>query len=250
MSKSNNSELCRLCLKGSVTLRRSHVLSELLYKEVYDKRHRTVGVAPWTEKKDNILQKGLLEYLLCGECEECLAKWERYAADVLSNLPSADDKRPGEIVWARGLDYRTFKLFQMSLLWRCSVAEGPTFAAVDLGPHEDKIRQLLLASDPDKPWHYGCIVAALRQPGSLRGMVKFPGKLRIEGYYAYHLVACGLVWFFIVSSHTEQFSGKDLFMSEAGDLPIHVSTETAKDFFAGLACELSKLEAEPIGIKD
>lgn len=244
MSKGNNSGQCRLCLTGSVTLRYSHVLSELLYEEVYDERHRTVGVDPRPEKKDKIMQKGLREYLLCADCEGRVAKWEHCAANVLRNFPATDDKRPGEIVWVRGIDYRMFKLFQMSLLWRCSIAEGPTFAAVDPGPHEDKVRQMLLAADPGKPWQYGCIIAALRQPGSPRGMVKFPGKLQIEGHYAYHLVVRGLVWFFVVSSHAERLSGKGSFLLEAGDLPIHVSSETAKDFFTGVARELDNLKKD------
>lgn len=244
MSERNNPGRCRLCLREPVILRHSHLLSEFLYKEVYDERHRTVGVDPRPEKKDRILQKGLREYLLCGDCEGGLAKWEHYAANALENFPATGDKRPGEIAWVRGIDYCMFKLFQMSLLWRCSIAEGPTFAAVDLGPHQDKLRQMLLKADPGKPWQYGCIVAALRQPGSLKNMVRFPGKLRIEGHYAYHLVVRGLLWFFVVSSHAERLSGSGSFLSEAGDLPIHVSSETAKDFFVGVAREIDKLKKE------
>lgn len=234
------SQHCRLCLKEDVDLRRSHILSEFLYEEVYDEQHRTVGVDPRPEKKDRVLQKGIREQLLCGECEGRLSKWEVYAAGVMRHLPSTANCKPGDLVWQRGLDYAKFKLFQMSLLWRSSIAEGATFAEVDLGPHTEKLRQMLFAENPGKPWEYGCIIAALRESESWKGIVKFPGKLRLEGHNAYHLVVKGLVWFFIVSNHAEKLSGQRSFLSERGDLPIHVPTKTAEEFFRGVARELEK----------
>jgi hypothetical protein len=143
-------------------------------------------------------------------------------------------------VWKHGLDYAQFKLFQMSLLWRCSIATAPHFSAVALGPHEERVRQMLAAGNPGDPWKYGCIIAALRQPASLQGMVKFPGQLRIEGHYAYHFVVWGLVWFFVVSSHTDHFRGKGSFLSKSGDLPIHVSSKTAQAFLTDMARKLTK----------
>ena len=74
----------------------------------------------------------------------------------------------------------------------------------------------------------------------MRGIVKFPGRLRIEGRYAYHLVVWGLVWFFVVSSHANQMSGQASFLSARGDLPIHTSSKTAKEFFSGLARQLAE----------
>jgi hypothetical protein len=99
---------------------------------------------------------------------------------------------------------------------------------------------MLVEENPGKPWEYGCFIAALRKPGSVKGMVKFPGQLRIEGHRGYHLVVWGLLWFFVVSSHAARLSGKDSFLSGRGDLPIHVSDETAEAFFADVARELTK----------
>lgn len=235
---------CRLCLREGVELRRSHILSEFLYQEVYDERHRTIGVDPRPDKKDRVLQKGIREPLLCGDCEGKLSKWEVYAAGVMRQLPTTADCKPGDVVWQRGLDYAKIKLFQMSLLWRCSIAEGPTFAEVDLGPHAERLRQMLLAEDTGRPWEYGCIIAALRKSERWTGIVKFPGKLRIEGHNAYHLVVKGLVWLYVVSSHAQKLSGQGSFLSESGDLPIHVSSETAEGFFRGVARELEKAGKE------
>lgn len=210
MASSSPNQKCRLCLRDDVTLRQSHVLSEFLYKGVYEYKGKhsrsAIGIDPRADRPDRVIQKGLREALLCDSCENHLSKWENYAAKILSKLPPTDSRHPGDIVWLRGLNYEQFKLFQISLLWRCSVAEGPTFAAVDLGPHQETIRQMLLTANPGKPWEYGCILTTPRSPGSLEGIVKFPGKFRIDGHNAYHLVARGLIWFYVVSRHAERLT--------------------------------------------
>ncbi len=239
MANPKNSGYCKLCLTDPAVLRQSHILSEFLYEGTYDEKHRTVGVAP-TKHNDRIYQKGLREYLLCQKCEAHLSSFERYGAEVLRSFPSIASERPGDIIWVRGIDYARFKIFQLSLLWRCGVAEQPTFGAVDLGPHEERLRRMILGSKPGRPWEYGCVIAGLRGPDNLKGMVKFPGRLRIDGHGAYHLVVWGLVWFYVVSSHTEGLRGKGSFLSERGDLPIMIPSETAEGFFRGLAQNLCK----------
>ena len=43
------------------------------------------------------------------------------------------------------VEYEPFKLFHLSVLFRASVSTLPTFADVSLGPHEERLRNLLLA---------------------------------------------------------------------------------------------------------
>ena len=235
---------CKLCLDESVELRHSHILPEFLYTGVYDEKHRTVGVDPRPEQKDRVLQKGLREDLMCEQCEGLLSGIERYGAEILRDLPSTESCKAGDIVWKRGIDYARFKLFQMSLVWRCSIAQSLTFSNVALGPHEETVRSMLLGRNPGEPWEYGCVLAALRKPGSVEGMVKFPGRLRLEGHFAYHMVVWGLVWLFVVSSHANRLSGRGSFLSEKGDLPIHVTSNTAEDFFGGVARQLAEAGKE------
>jgi hypothetical protein len=244
MSQNLSSTGCCLCGWRDAHLRHSHVLPELLYDGVYDHRHRTVDVDPRPEARDNVLQKGLREYLLCGDCEGHISVWEHYAADVLRRLPPIGAQHPGDVFHVHNVDYQKFKLFQMSVIWRCSIAQGVAFARVNLGPHEDKVRRMLLADDPGSSFEYPCVLAALRPPGSLVGMVKFPGRLRIEGQIAYHLVARGLIWVFVVSKDSESLSGQGSFLSQSGELPIHIGSETAKGFFRGVGREMKKYGEE------
>lgn len=54
----------------------------------------------------------------------------------------------GKILLLTNLPYRPLKLFRLSLLWRMSVSSLREFALVKLGPHEERIRQMLLQDDP------------------------------------------------------------------------------------------------------
>ncbi len=57
----------------------------------------------------------------------------------------------------QNLDYKKFKLFLLSLLWRMSVTTLGFFANVSLGQkHEEKIRKALLDEDPLQPEDYPC----------------------------------------------------------------------------------------------
>jgi len=228
---------CKLCLEQA-SLKYSHILPEFLYEGVYDVKHKTIALDPRPNSRDRILQKGLREYLFCGECETHLSGYETYAANILRSLPDTSSCKPGDIVWKCGVDYKKFKIFQMSLLWRCGIALKSTFQDVELGPHEEKVRSLIKDSDPSDPWVYGCIMSAFLGSGPPIGMVKFPGRLRIEGHIAYNFVALGLFWLFIVSSHSNRFYGKGSFLSIDGKLPLHISSKTPEEFLKGLARKL------------
>ena len=78
---------CRLCCQEK-ELRHSHILPEFMYQNLYDnspKRFYTLNVD--LENSDNskrkIEQKGIREYLLCGDCEVQLSKYENYAAETI-----------------------------------------------------------------------------------------------------------------------------------------------------------------------
>lgn len=71
-------------------------------------------------------------------------------------------------------------------------------------------------------------------------MVKFPGRIRVDGHYGFHLVLWGLVWIFVVSSHAQQLKGKGSFLQDNGLLPIMITTKTIDRFFAEMARKLAE----------
>lgn len=106
--------ICRVCLKES-KLRKSHILPEFLYEDLYDEKHRALVIS---QKKEKVFQKGLRELLLCQQCETKLSRYEKYAKEIIQKLPKFSRDASGRFLYSKGVDYSRFKLFQLSILWR------------------------------------------------------------------------------------------------------------------------------------
>jgi len=86
--------ICKLCLHEK-ELRHSHILPEFMYQNLYDQAPKrfytlTVNLDKAEESKKKIEQKGIREYLLCGDCEVQLSKFENYAAETIYAKNLAD----------------------------------------------------------------------------------------------------------------------------------------------------------------
>lgn len=71
---------CKLCCKEK-ELRHSNILPEFMYQNLYDTSPKSfytlsVDIDNSENSKRKIEQKGIHEYLLCGDCEFQLSKYE------------------------------------------------------------------------------------------------------------------------------------------------------------------------------
>lgn len=231
--------ICKLCLRQG-ELCESHVISEFLYEPLYDELHRAIEVTATPGERERYLQKGLREYLLCTECEGHLNRWETPATHVFRGAAgAAAPLSPGQHLRIP-VDYRTIKLFELSILWRASVAEGPWFSKVSLGPHQETLRQRLLESDPGEPHEYGCLLIAMHGPNQLDQLLREPQRHRFEGHTVYSFLLAGLLWYFVVSAHSAKFPGQGSFLSANG-LAIGVSSKTEHEILRAMGKKLLAL---------
>jgi hypothetical protein len=176
----------------------------LVFKPCYDDKHRSrEHVLPSYEKR--FQQKGYREKLLCKDCELRFSRYEHYFSKVWYG-PSA--LRPVLIpppgIALCDLDYVRFKLFHLSILWRAGVSKRKEFHSVNLGPHAQRIAELLLKNDPGPPSRYPLGVIALAQGTSgklMEGFVVSLGSTSVEGHRTYFFVFGGCLWWYEVSSH-------------------------------------------------
>jgi hypothetical protein len=155
--------ICKLCGENS-ELQNSHIIPEFFYDLIYDenpRRFRSVPADP--SEKIKYEQQGICEHLFCKDCDNRrLGQWEDYVKRAFIDGKIVDGKRPQavkmrECVVLQNLDYKKFKLFLLSLLWRMSIAKHDFFANVNLGQqHEGKIHKALLDEDPLRPEEYPC----------------------------------------------------------------------------------------------
>lgn len=192
---------CRLCLQEA-PLCKSHVIPEFCFKPFYDNSHHFIEVTDVKKGKVRKGQKGYWERLLCKDCEALISRYERYARRLFADpLPPIV---PGtqRVRQHPNLTYRDLKLFFLSVLWRCSVSTNSFFKHVSLGPHDEKIRLMLLTRDAGFANLYSVMIFALHFDGKrLPDFMVEPTPTRFEGRKCYRFVLSGFVILIFVSSH-------------------------------------------------
>jgi hypothetical protein len=189
---------CALC-RAHGALCDSHIISEFLYSDLYDDKHR-FHVLQAGKKNSRFEQKGFREPLLCPNCETTLSEWETYACEALTGGQLFQHPGNENLTWLEGIDYTRFKLFQLSNLWRAGVAKNVFFSKVRLGAHAQALRRMLLAGDPGEPWQYGCLMIRMHQRGDAVPVIVQPTRMAMpDGRYVRFTFA-SYFWAYRISS--------------------------------------------------
>lgn len=214
MTKRQKEVKCRLCHRDDHKLCDSHIVPEFLYRNLYNSKDQIMGITGRGNKGYKLIQKGSYEKLLCSCCEKYLNdKYEnpfmkQWTID--SPLPKRMTK---DSLYSAVYDYPTFKLFHLSILFRESVSSLPTFEAVKLGVnHEERIRQMLLATDPGYDWEYPIFAyIVLNGRGEIeRRLITRPDRVRFnDGHIVYKQIYGGAMWCISVSSHRNKWFCQD-----------------------------------------
>ncbi len=228
-------EQCKLC-HTPAHLRRSHILSEFVYRALYDEHHRFFNLGGAGEKGVSFQQKGLRERLLCERCEKTLSIYEAYIAPLLKRPEGlAISSHNMEII--NHVDYMKFKCFQLSILWRAHVSTHPLFGKINIGAkHAERLRIMLLAGDPGAQHEYGCLIAAVNVGDS--PMTDFIGPsihLHKDGHHNYTLIFAGFVWCFTVSNHSQTHAASKYWLQRDGSLSVFPFDVTKSPGFLGMA---------------
>src|ERR1700733_10963482 len=161
---------CKLCLVEKKLIKKSHIYPEFFYTDLYGDDHSMV-LAHMTRR--TVMRRPLGEYeanILCRECESLLSRYESYGKGVLYGGMEGYHRRQGatkqylrmpagaNLLQINGLDYKRFKLFLLSIVWRASISKREVFSRVSLGEHEERIRQMLITENPRESNVYPCVV--------------------------------------------------------------------------------------------
>lgn len=193
---------CWLCLREQ-PLCQSHIIPEFLYASLYNDDGRMMGITGLGGKGWKPVQKGLRDDLLCRDCEALLN--ERYEIPFqqqwTKRYPLPERAKEGDLVDAQ-FDYATFKLFHLSILFRAAVSTNAMFSVVELGKHQEILRQMILAGDPGRPDRYPIFATALinGQQEIERRFIAAPTLTRVDGHHVYGFVFDGALWWYSVSS--------------------------------------------------
>ncbi len=214
--------LCKLCLRDR-PLVKGHVLSEFLYRDLYDRRRHKFNQLHTDVTKRNIQRsKGLYDRMLCDHCDnQIISGYEACASNVLNGSANVEITHELDRIVVNGLEYAQFKLFQVSLLWRSVISTMDEFKSVRVTPeHAERMRLMLLNCDPGEPHDYGCVVMIPEMYNEVRQCIMPPDPVRIFGHRCFRLLAGGFWWLYVVSGHSGSFELRELFLPRNGTLTI------------------------------
>ena len=182
---------------------KAHIIPRSFYD--FDKvDHKPGRVIKLAGERTRIAKSPIGEYddqIVTVEGETYFSEGDTYAYDCLIRRGQEgklyhDGQQPLCIEIA-DFDYRKFKLFFLSLLWRAGVTSREPFRHVSLGLHEERIRQLILKKVPGNPEDYAVILGIHRDTPKYGLPMLEPKPLRDDEtgirYYRFslgHLIAC------------------------------------------------------------
>ena len=207
---------CRLC-QNEKELCYSHILPEFLYLPIYEEKNHTFSMIPKGKEKYPP-QKGIREYLLCDDCDgKVISKWETYSSPIIKSIQDLNITQHGDQYIVPDVQYADFKLFQLSLLWRASVASVSMFKNINIGKHEEVIRKMLFSKNPGVPEQYGCMMFVLSDTKYLQKTIWSPVEDTIDGFTCYRFLTGRIFWYFFLPEAYPK-DAKNFFLSTEGTL--------------------------------
>jgi len=201
---------CKLCLENGVPAKKSHIIPDFMYRDLFDNKHRIFEAnVKDGELKTKIAQTGSYESnLLCEKCEnERLGKLERYASMLLYGgtptiIRNEINVHGMKSSHCKEINYPYFRLFLLSIIWRASISKLQIFSNVNLGPHEDVIREMILNKDPGNYKKYPCImITYINQKKLPHQLIGEPILSRKGGTYTYFFLIGGVLYIYFISQH-------------------------------------------------
>jgi hypothetical protein len=216
----NQNAPCRLCGKHAKLLKKSHVIPDFMYKGISDELNRMAFADLNSfDSKPKIQQSGYYEkYILCAKCDNVLiGELERYTAlllfdgrstkvPIFNNLISLYET---ESIIINNIDYKSFKLCLLSILWRAHISRHKFFKKIDIGDNENKIREMLLTDDPKTDSDFKISIVAVSNNSGLIRMVLDPSVLKFDDDSLAFFFINGIFYFINLTPH----SGFDLFQN-------------------------------------
>jgi hypothetical protein len=221
---------CKLCGEEKELCKQSHIIPNFMYKDLFDETNRmhAIQCMEGVLQKRGYCQTGEYEkYILCHSCDnEVLGRLDRYASLILYDGYPKIFENPTSLdgityTYCSELDYVQFKLFLLSVLWRASISQRAFFAEVQLGPHEERIRRMLLYREPGEQLKYPCLIMTYLHLNKYSGdVVAQPSRSRVNTGYVYKFLIGGMLYPFFISKNIIHAGLKDFSINPNGEIKI------------------------------
>ena len=183
--------ICQVC-RHEKKLIKAHIIPEGFFRPLRSKRKapelytNTKGI--YTKR----VPKGIYDReILCADCDGIFSPWENHAHKVLIQNFSEELA----IFWngqkiaynITDFDYKLFKLFFISLLWRASISKNIFYRRISAGPFEQILKDMILSFDPGPPQKFAVTLAKFSDPNITVMMDPHPEKFNDINYCRFYL---------------------------------------------------------------
>ena len=151
---------CNLCLKEKDLIKRSHIISDFMYRNsgMYDEKH-TINSFTLDDflkgKKPKKDQSGIYDsYIFCADCDnKIINNYEKYACLSIYGEDLKKELCPDCVVYGEtnpdlticsNIDYKKFKLFLLSILFRASISKNKFFDGIKLSKENTEILRTMI----------------------------------------------------------------------------------------------------------
>lgn len=197
-NKSDNIVLgkCKLCQIGNLVLvEHSHIYPLFFYNDsnffAQNRKTFSNGTHPLSNKEvDSYKNKqGVFEkHIMCKGCETIISNYEGYGAKFLRNLNQGEhiyfEDNIHTYQFFKGVDYKKFKLFFLSLYWRGSISTDIHCRYSKLPKSvEEQLRSMVYEEDPGHEMQFPMIFNRMERPEGLKKeIIAFPFRLPDGSY--------------------------------------------------------------------
>jgi len=199
---------CGLCLGDVEALCQSHIIPEHVYKndmyKVVGGTRRCYGYV-FGEDRPRYMQGGVKENLLCKCCERLLI--DKYES-TFSNFWYKDGLFSGAVTSELHVltvnDYLAFKLYHLSVLYRCIISSSMNGNGLSLGAHHEDVRKSVLNGYDFEMYDLFGFVLVDGGRRIQRKIIIHPEMKRFNGAVTYVTVYAGCAWCIRVASHRDK----------------------------------------------
>ncbi|WP_152984602.1 hypothetical protein [Stenotrophomonas terrae] len=186
---------CSLCLSEVKSLVKSHIYPRALNQREGQPASTLAVVGRNTRPQKS--PTGIYERFLCQNCENIFNPCDTHFVNLVRDVEiwerRLDPRIEDPLAWVipEGVvSPRLLRLFANSLLLRAHLVSHPFFRKVQLGPHYERLRTLVLTGDPGGDDEFAVLL--IRQKGIIGQIGSEPTKLKLDGVRAYWLAPPGL----------------------------------------------------------
>lgn len=233
---------CKLCLQDKELLKRSHIVPEFIYKHsgMYDDKHRYNQVTTdklfeghYSGNEPKKKFKGVYEGdILCQHCDGVIIHdYEDYGKKIIYDAAKCDNYQDPvnglKFTLCKGVDYKQFKLFMLSMLWRASISSRDNFDFMLPSEQEEELREMILNGNPKNSDDFPFVMMTFNQlVGTESDFILFvPMEGKNGSYLVKRLAIDGL---FIDFFHGKNYPADILqaTLTSKGDLYVYHIPET------------------------